>query len=197
MSKVPAERASARKDRRWALREAAIVTAARELLAGKGYDAMTLEDVIDEVGISKPTLYRHFPSKEELGVRVLVDAMNEARLELAELDASQPPAEVMKRMIELAIDRHFAPGTHAYFTGSMPLFHHDSLRVAERDLVQALAAVTRRGQNDGTIANPAPPVLIAQTLLSILKDPSYESEEKRPVRDVGAMKRGAVKLLLG
>ncbi len=53
------------------------------LLAEKGFEAMTVDEVVAEVGIAKASLYKHFTSKEELAaaamVRVLDRAIEEAR----------------------------------------------------------------------------------------------------------------------
>lgn len=73
-------------------REEAIVTSVNRLLAEKGFDAMTVDQVVADVGIGKASLYKHFTSKEELAaaamVRVLDRTLDEvARLRSMELDA--------------------------------------------------------------------------------------------------------------
>jgi len=54
------------KDQTFRLREDAILDATTRILAGKGFDLMTMDDVAGEVGISKPILYKHFKSKDDL-----------------------------------------------------------------------------------------------------------------------------------
>ena len=54
------------KNQAFKLRENAILDAATAVLSQKGYDLMTMDDVAGTVGISKPSLYKHFKSKEEL-----------------------------------------------------------------------------------------------------------------------------------
>ena len=44
------------KERQWHLREDAILDAATDLLKSKGFNAMTLEDITEAIGISRPTL---------------------------------------------------------------------------------------------------------------------------------------------
>lgn len=73
-------------------REEAIVASVNRLLAEKGFDAMTVDEVVADVGIGKASLYKHFTSKEELAaaamVRVLDRALDEvARLRSMDLDA--------------------------------------------------------------------------------------------------------------
>ncbi len=54
------------------VREDAIVDAVNRLLADKGFDLMTMDQVASEVGIAKASLYKHFASKEALAAAALV-----------------------------------------------------------------------------------------------------------------------------
>ena len=48
-----------------------IVEAASDLFFTQGYQATTIDDVIERSGVSRPTLYNHFKTKEELCVEYL------------------------------------------------------------------------------------------------------------------------------
>ena len=48
-----------------------IVEAASALFFTQGYQATTIDDVIERSGVSRPTLYNHFKTKEELCVEYL------------------------------------------------------------------------------------------------------------------------------
>ena len=56
---------SLRQRRQQILREE-ILTSAHELLSKKGYASMSMDDLAMHVGISKPTLYSYFATKDEL-----------------------------------------------------------------------------------------------------------------------------------
>ncbi|MFB2539593.1 MULTISPECIES: TetR/AcrR family transcriptional regulator [unclassified Acinetobacter] len=73
-------------------RENLIIQTVNHLLATKGYDAMTVDEIADTVGIAKASLYRHFPSKEALGMAALVDIMDKARQEIEQLNAQDVSA---------------------------------------------------------------------------------------------------------
>ena len=51
------------------LREDAILDACTRILVSKGLRPMTMDDVANEVGISKPSLYKHFQVERRPGVR--------------------------------------------------------------------------------------------------------------------------------
>jgi AcrR family transcriptional regulator len=65
-------------------REDAIVASVNRLLAEKGFESMTVDEVAADVGIAKASLYKHFPSKEELAAAAMVSVLDRA---LAFLDA--------------------------------------------------------------------------------------------------------------
>jgi TetR/AcrR family transcriptional regulator len=54
-----------------------ILDAAEDLFAEKGYDATSLGDVADVVGIRSPSLYNHFQNKEALYTSVLENLINQ------------------------------------------------------------------------------------------------------------------------
>ncbi|MGE5451819.1 MAG: TetR/AcrR family transcriptional regulator [Acidobacteriota bacterium] len=60
------------------VREDAIVEAVNRLLASKGYDSMTVDEVAAEAGMAKASVYKHFASKEELAGAAMVRALDRA-----------------------------------------------------------------------------------------------------------------------
>ena len=60
------------------VRQDAIVTAVNRLLATKGYDAMTVDEVAADAGMAKASLYKLFTSKEELAGAAMVAVLDRA-----------------------------------------------------------------------------------------------------------------------
>ena len=58
------------KEKRTPAREK-ILSAANTLFFEQGYQGTTIDDVIERSGVSRPTLYTHFSTKEDLGVAYL------------------------------------------------------------------------------------------------------------------------------
>ena len=68
-------------------REDAIIEVVNHLLAEKGFEAMTVDEVAAQVGIAKASLYKHFPSKEDLAAAAMVRVMRKAQAYLQALPA--------------------------------------------------------------------------------------------------------------
>ena len=95
---------SRREDNKTAVR-AKIVAAAAELFGAKAYDAVQMDDVARAAGIGKPTLYRYYPSKEELfllmtemALKRVVGALGECR------DSEAEAPDKLRAMIEALTD---------------------------------------------------------------------------------------------
>ena len=69
------------------VREEAILAATNRLLASRGYELMSMDDIAAEVGIAKGSLYRHFESKEALAAAVMVRLLERTHDALAALPA--------------------------------------------------------------------------------------------------------------
>ena len=69
---------SALKDSMIRVRSSAIITAVHHLLATKGYDQMTVDEVAAQAGLAKASLYKLFSSKEELAGAAMVLVLDKA-----------------------------------------------------------------------------------------------------------------------
>lgn len=79
------------------VREDAIVSSVNRLLAEKGFDSMTVDEVAADVGIAKASLYKHFASKEALAAAAMVRVLQQA-LGTIEAQAAQPDSSALQRL---------------------------------------------------------------------------------------------------
>ncbi|MDM7951147.1 TetR/AcrR family transcriptional regulator [Hydrogenophaga sp.] len=156
-------------------REDAIVSAVNRLLAEKGFEAMTVDEVAAEVGIAKASLYKHFPSKEDLAAAAMVRVMDRARAFLDSLDTTLPAAVLLQAVARWTMEVQLA--------GEMPSLpsENSSLRAAlttNKPYVDGLMDVSERlgrwieqAQADGSINPKLPPIAVLYTLYARACDP--------------------------
>lgn len=159
-------------------REDAIVTAVNRLLAEKGFEAMTLDEVALEVGIAKASLYKHFSSKEDLAAAAMVRVMERALAFLDTLQgqpASVRPIEQLRAVARWTMEVQLA--------GEMPSLpsENSSLRAALTtnkayvdglmDVSERLGAWITAAQADGSLNKALPPIAVLYTLYARACDP--------------------------
>lgn len=159
-------------------REDAIVQTVNRLLAEKGFDAMTVDEVAAAVGIAKASLYKHFPSKEDLAAAAMVRIMQRTQDMLAALPADARPIDQLRDVVRWALQVQLA--------GEMPSLpsQNSSLRaalVANRGYIDRLIAVSDRlggwiqaAQADGSINPALPAIAVLYTLYARACDPVLE-----------------------
>lgn len=84
-------------------REQEILAQAKQLISSRGYSQLTMDDLAEAVGISKPTLYQHFKSKEELAAQVYIQDhadFNRHFLSLPDLSPLQQIIHMMRIMMK-------------------------------------------------------------------------------------------------
>jgi AcrR family transcriptional regulator len=167
------------------LREDAIVVAVHRLLATKGYDAMTVDEVAAEAGIAKASLYKHFTSKQELAgaamVRVLdvALAMTEGlRQRAAEQEA---PGQPLTAIAQLEAVARWA--VQSQLDGEMPTLPSqdsalvESLKANDAYTDRLLALSNQLGiwitqaQTGGEIAADLPAEMVLFSLFALACDP--------------------------
>ncbi|MFF2084796.1 TetR family transcriptional regulator [Nocardia sp. NPDC058176] len=87
-----------------------LTEAALNLLASKGFDAVTIDEIATAAGVSKRTFFRYFESKEDVVVRFLADMGTGITAELAARPAAERPSVALRHAIWVPIA---ACGAHA------------------------------------------------------------------------------------
>jgi TetR/AcrR family transcriptional regulator of autoinduction and epiphytic fitness len=156
-------------------REDAIITAVNRLLAEKGFDAMTVDEVAAEVGIAKASLYKHFPSKEDLAATAMARVMQRAVAFLNTVNTQQPALERLRATARWTMQLQLA--------GQMPSLpsENSSLRTAlaaNVDYMDGLLHVSETlggwieaAQADGGLDQGMPAIAVLYTLYARACDP--------------------------
>jgi AcrR family transcriptional regulator len=161
-----------------AAREAAIIQSVNRLLAEKGFDAMTVDEVAAEVGIAKASLYKHFTSKEELACAAMVTAMQRAQEFIQQLPTDGLPMDKLKAATRWTMTLKLQ--------GLMPSLpsQNSSLRttlMASKEYMDGLMEVSdalggwiEEAQAKGQINPALPAVAVLYTLFARACDPVLE-----------------------
>ncbi|MDT8999958.1 helix-turn-helix domain-containing protein [Paucibacter sp. APW11] len=157
-------------------REDAIVASVNRLLAEKGFDLMTVDEVVADVGIAKASLYKHFDSKEALAAAAMVRVLDRALAELAQIRAQDlSPLDSLKAVARWTMRQQLA--------GEMPSLpaQNSSLRQAlisdkaymDRlmQLSDELGAWITAALAQGSLRSALPPELVLYTLFARACDP--------------------------
>jgi AcrR family transcriptional regulator len=76
------------------LRDAALM-----LLATRGFDTVTIDDIVAAAGMSRRTFFRYFASKEDVVVRWLADMGADIVTELAARPPGEPPSVALRHAL--------------------------------------------------------------------------------------------------
>lgn len=164
------------------MRQEAIVTAVNRLLATKGYDAMTVDEVAAEAGMAKASLYKLFASKEELAGAAMVAVLDRA---LAFVDGLREQAAASAQPVsaraQLEAVTRWAMQTQ--LEGEMPSLpaQNTSLSTSLQsndDYMDRLLSLSNRlsiwiteAQTSGQIRAEFPPEMVLYTLFARACDP--------------------------
>jgi AcrR family transcriptional regulator len=84
------------------IRKGEILDAAEKLFATKGYEAATVNDILDVVQIAKGTFYYHFKSKEDV-LDGIVKRQIDAGLEKAQAIAADPRLSIEEKLLSVIL----------------------------------------------------------------------------------------------
>jgi TetR/AcrR family transcriptional regulator, regulator of autoinduction and epiphytic fitness len=158
-------------------REAAILLSVNRLLAEKGFDAMTLDEVAADVGIAKASLYKHFNSKEDLAAAAMVRVLDLtlAHINALATNATALPVDQLKAVarwtlqVQLAGAMPSLPAQNSALRAALvanTLYMDRLMQVSEH-----LGSWIQSAQASGHLNPTLPPELVLYTLFARACDP--------------------------
>ncbi|HNW44609.1 MAG TPA: helix-turn-helix domain-containing protein [Elusimicrobiales bacterium] len=147
------------------------IQAATRVLAQRGFDALTMEEVAREAGVAKGTLFLYYKCKEDLVQAVFATMAETFGGTLRALAASGlAPEELLNRTI-LALLEHFDKKRDITgYSGGLPLTgpRKEALRALFAANMEALAAVLRLCTGGGLL-ELADPLFAASALFGLCR----------------------------
>jgi len=163
------------KEQQHKFREDAILDAANRLLAQKGYDLMTMDEVAAEVGIAKASLYKHFESKETLAAASMTRFIADARAMAQELPAHLSALDKLKAVVRWAVRIHLSgtmpslPSTRSSI--QQALLEHQPYVQCLQALTEQLGQWIGQAQEDNDLSPALPGEVILYTIYARSCDP--------------------------
>ncbi len=158
-------------------REEAIIQTASRLLAQKGFEAMTVDEVAASVGIAKASLYKHFPSKEDLAAAAMVKVMQRAQAFVKALPEQSAMAQlraVARWTMELQLQAEMPTLPSQNSTLRAKLIANTAYMDGLIEVSDRLGAWIEEAQEAGHIHQGLPPIAILYTLYARACDPVLE-----------------------
>jgi AcrR family transcriptional regulator len=143
-----------------ALRRDAFLDAAQRLITARGYEQMSLQDVLDELGASRGAFYHYFDSKAAL-LEAVIERMGDAGMAMFDPIAADPDRSALQKLEavfsglaawkaqrrELLIEI-----MQVWFSDENVMVREKLRRAVATRLGPVLARIIRQGQAEGTIA---------------------------------------------
>ena len=159
------------------VREDAIVSSVNRLLADKGFDLMTVDEVAADVGIAKASLYKHFASKEALAAAAMVRLLQRALAVIDEL-AAQAGVSAIQRLqavvrwtleVQLAGEMPSLPSQNSSLRAE--LIGHKGYLDLLMQVSEHLGAWIVQAQADGDIDRSLPVEVVLYSVFARACDP--------------------------
>lgn len=144
---------------------AGILTAAADLFRARGYRATTLDEIARKVGVSKPTLYGYFRSKEELLAAIFHRTMSLFERDLLHIRTTgDDPATQLRRVIRFHVGAVIAERSFlsVFFSeeANLPPRLGRAIRRRKARYDRAVRAIVDAGVRDGSIRTDNPRLLV-------------------------------------
>ena len=160
------------------VREEAILDATNRLLANKGYEMMSMDDIAAEVGIAKGSLYKHFESKEALGAAVMIRLLQRTRAALDGLPADLDARGRLEGLLRWTLTERLAGGVPHLPSTSSTLrdtllgskdYMHELMSLSE-----AMGDLIRQAKADGAIRSDLDDEFVLYSLYARSCDPTLD-----------------------
>jgi AcrR family transcriptional regulator len=166
------------REQQFVVRESAIIDATCVLLARKGYDLMTMDEVAAEVGLAKASLYKHFDSKEALAAAAMIRLIDQTIAALEALPQTLMPIEKLRAILRWALEQRMS--------GGLPLLPASNTTLRESllrnmtylgrvmQINQRMTALISSAKKSGVLRDDLPDDVMLYTIYARSCDPTVD-----------------------
>jgi AcrR family transcriptional regulator len=160
-----------------------ILDAALQLVYSKGYEKMTIQDILDHLQISKGAFYHYFNSKVDV-LEAVVERMATEQVEPIFLaivqDPNIPALEKLHRYFDMST--RWKTSKRAFVTELVKIWYSDENALARQKMLARtvehmgpfFTEIIKQGVREGVFTTPYPEVT-AQVIVNLIYDLAYAS----------------------
>jgi AcrR family transcriptional regulator len=165
------------KEEAYAGKRNAILDVAQRLIYTRGYEQMTIQDLLDDLQISKGAFYHYFDSKQAV-LEALVERMGEEVVQLLfpiVHDPALPALEKLRRFFptlaqwKTARKDFILALMHILYADDNAIFRQKARALAVKRVTPLLSTVIRQGIQEG-VSTTAYPDQVGEVVLSLVLD---------------------------
>src|SRR6266702_379954 len=154
-----------------------ILDVAQRLVYTKGYEQMTIQDMLDDLQISKGAFYHYFDSKQEL-LEALVERLGEEVVQLLLPIVHDPVLPALDKFRRyLATLNRWKIGQKAFFLALLRVWYADDNAIvrqklratAMREVAPLFAEIIRQGNQEGVMTATSPDQ-VGEVIMSLAQD---------------------------
>jgi AcrR family transcriptional regulator len=152
-----------------------ILDAAQRLLFRKGYEQMTIQDILDDTHISRGALYHYFDSKQAL-LEGLIERTVEEGMQLIRPVLTNPELNALQKL-QIYFDSAMRwkttqkamliPILRIWYSDDNVLLRQKELVASKKIMAPMLTDVLRQGITEGLLATPHPEQMV-EVLISLI-----------------------------
>jgi AcrR family transcriptional regulator len=183
----PAERADARANR------GRLIAAAHAVFRERGLDA-EMKEIAERAGLGVGTIYRNFPTKEDLVAAILMEAIGEMQRGIEECARIDDPVAAVRQFLALglAINERYGSILLAMLGGTMPVDCAEEFsKLKEEDHI---STIVRKGMARGIFRADIDPDIAAAQITGAFVPWTYQ--ELRQTRTPEQIADGYLNLIL-
>jgi AcrR family transcriptional regulator len=153
--------------------EERIITSAVALFAEQGFDATTVQQVVDRAEVTKGALYHYFDAKDDLLYEiyhVLIGTQTSALEAIAAqgLPSGETVRAILVNVVRTTVDR--LPEAKVFFREAHKLDadRHAAFRADRRRYHEGFRTVIEQGQSSGEFTTTVPPDTVVQIAMGVV-----------------------------
>ena len=191
MPRMSRSKPAGRKPRADAQRNRERILEVAKLAFAKSGANTSLDDIASEAGVGPGTLYRHFPTREELLQAVYRSEMEKLAAAERKFAQTMPPIEALRAWLLLFVDaietkQLIAPALNSLLGDPQKVF-----AASYAQMQQAIHALVKRAIKSGDIRKDTEPMDLLRALVGVAYVPSHPEWQQSAKRLVDILIAGS------